>query len=144
MPARERARALELAWLLLCSLPEARKTMSLAENKTIVRELVERVYNGDVDRLDQLVAADYVDHSRWHDREGLRRVITALKAAYPGIDFRVRDILAEEDKVAARIRCDCRDDSQKSGPQKVIHSIAIFRLANGKVVEHWGHSDSFF
>jgi hypothetical protein len=45
--------------------------------------------------------------------------------------------------VAARIRCTCRDHSDPS-QHKLIHSIAIFRLDGGKVVEHWGHSDSFF
>jgi len=114
--------------------------MSLSQNKTIVRELVEKVYSGDVDKLDDLVRTDYVDHSRWHDRDGLRRVIKAFKGAYPRIEFSVRDIFAEDDKVAARIRCNC----EESGHEKVIHSIAIFRLADGKVVEHWGHSDSFF
>jgi len=118
--------------------------MSLSRNKAIVRELVERVYSGDLDRLDDLVTTGYVDHSRWGDRDGLRRVIAAFKSAYPGIEFSVRDILAEGDKVAARIRCNCQDHSEESGHAKVIHSIAIFRLADGKVVEHWGHSDSFF
>jgi predicted SnoaL-like aldol condensation-catalyzing enzyme len=118
--------------------------MSSSLNKAVVRELVERAYSGEVDRLDGLVAPDYLDHSRWGDREGLRRVIVDFKAAYPGIEFSVRDIVGEGDKVAARIRCTCRDHPGESGHEKVIHSIAIFRLANGKVVEHWGHSDSFF
>jgi predicted SnoaL-like aldol condensation-catalyzing enzyme len=117
--------------------------MSSSDNKAIVRQLVEKVYCGAVDQLDELVAADYVDHSRWRDREGLRRVIVAFKGAYPEIEFSVRDILAEDDKVAARIRCTCRDHSDRF-QDKVIHSIAIFRLDDGKVVEHWGHSDSFF
>jgi predicted SnoaL-like aldol condensation-catalyzing enzyme len=117
--------------------------MASSENKTIVRQLVEQVYSGAVERLDELVAADYVDHSRWRDREGLRRVIVAFKGAYPTIEFSVRDILAEDDRVAARIRCTCRDPSDPS-QDKVIHSISIFRLDEGKVVEHWGHSDSFF
>ena len=115
--------------------------MFASDNKAIVRQLVEKVYCGAVDQLDGLVAADYVDHSRWRDREGLSRVIVAFKGAYPAIEFSVRDIVAEDDKVAARIRCTCRDHSDTD---KVIHSIAIFRLDNGKVVEHWGHSDSFF
>jgi predicted SnoaL-like aldol condensation-catalyzing enzyme len=118
--------------------------MSPSENKAIVRQLVEKVYCGAVDQLDQLVAADYVDHSRWRDREGLRRVIVAFKGVYPGIEFSIRDILAEDDKVAARIRCTCRDHHSDESQDKVIHSIAIFRLSDGKVVEHWGHSDSFF
>jgi predicted SnoaL-like aldol condensation-catalyzing enzyme len=118
--------------------------MSISTNKEIVRQLVEKVYSGKVDELDGLVAPEYVDHSRWGDREGLRHVIVDFKAAYPGIEFSVRDILAEDDKVAVRIRCSCRDHSDESGLEKVIHSIAIFRLAKEKVVEHWGHSDSFF
>jgi predicted ester cyclase len=113
-------------------------------NKEIVRRLVEEVYNGAVEKLDELVAESCVDHGRWNNRDGLKRVLHALRIAYPRLEFSVRDMLAEDDKVAARIRCDCREQPASGCPEKVIHSTNIFRLSEGKVVEHGGHSDSFF
>ncbi len=117
--------------------------MSGYSNKEIVRRLVEEVYNGALEKLDDLVAESCVDHGRWNNRDGLRRVLRALRSAYPRLEFSVRDMLAEDDKVAARIRCDCREHPG-SECEKVIHSTEIFRLSDGRVVEHWGHSDSYF
>ena len=119
---------------------------STSENdpKAIVRRLVEDVYGGDLDRLGEFIADDYVDHSRWGDRDGLRRMLTALRHAYPEIHFTVDDLISEGDKVAARIHCTCSDPLPNRTPVKNIDATVIFRIENGKIVEHWGHSDSFF
>ena len=112
------------------------------ENKALIRRLVEGVFSGQLEQLDDLVAESYVDHGRWRDREGLKNMLTAVRKAYVTVEFHVNDLLAEGDKVVARVRCQFGDGVNGS-PQKVIDSINIFRLARGKLVEHWGHSDSF-
>jgi predicted ester cyclase len=105
---------------------------------------VEEVYGGDLGRIDELIAENYVDHSRWGDREGLRRMLTALRQAYPEIHFYVDDLIAEDDKVAACIHCDCEAPSRGGTRKKRIDATIVFRIEAGKVIEHWGHSDSFF
>jgi predicted ester cyclase len=117
--------------------------MSTETNKALIRKIVENVYSGDFDRIDELFAPSYVDHGHWKDREGLKHGLRELKKAYPGIRFVVEDLLGEGDRVAARIRCDCRTHSSDKGHERVIHLTTIFRLEDGRVVEHWGHSDSF-
>ncbi len=114
------------------------------ENKAIIRRLVEEVYGGDLDRLNDFIAEDYVDHSRWGDRDGLRRVLTALRHAYPEVKFSVDELIAEGDKVAAQVHCECRCPDSPGLPDKRIDATLVFRVADGKIVEHWGHSDSFF
>lgn len=114
----------------------------IQKNKEAIRRLVEEVYGGDLDHLENFVAEDYRDHSRWSDREGLRKVLSAFKTAYPDVRFTVMDLLAEGNEVAARFACDC--GGHDTTHRKHFDAIAIFRLADGRVVEHWAHSDSFF
>ena len=112
-------------------------TMS-EQNKKLVRELVESVYGGELTRLDDFVSDAYVDHSRWGDREGLRRMLAQFKAAYPDIEFTVEDIVAEGNRVAARIRATYTGSPKRREREKTIRATAIFRIDEGKVVEHWG------
>lgn len=114
------------------------------ENKALIRRLVAEVYGSDLDRLNDLVAENYVDHSRWGDRDGLRRMLTALRHAYPEIKFSIDDLIAEGDRVAACIHCDCAGEAGSAVGKKRIKATVVFRVDKGKVVEHWGHSDSFF
>lgn len=119
--------------------------MTLSEqNKKLIRELVENVYAGELTRLDEFVSETYVDHSRWGDRDGLRRMLAQFKTAYPDIEFVVEDIVAEGNRVAARIRATYTGSPKARDLEKTIRATAIFRIAEGKVVEHWGHSDSFY
>ncbi len=113
---------------------------TLERNKTLVRELVERVYGGELARLGEIVSARYVDHSRWKTREGLKKMLEGFLAAYSRVEFSLEDVLAESDRVAVRIHCECR--SQGNTVEKTIDSTGIFRVYGGKVVEHWGNSDS--
>lgn len=112
------------------------------DNERAVRRLVEDAYGGDLDGLDDLVAKDCRDHSRWVDREGLRKMLAGFRAAYPDVCFTVTKLVAEGDEEAARYECECGGAENAQG--KHFGAIAIFKFANGKLIEHWAHSDSFF
>jgi len=117
--------------------------MTVAENKAVVRELIESVYSGNLDKVDELMSPRFVDHALWTDRQGLSRKLTQLRRVFPVVNFFVEDLLGEDDRVAARVRCECFSDATRRNTTEKIHSTSIFRLAHGKVVEHWGYSDSF-
>ena len=117
--------------------------MTVVENKAVVRELIESVYSGNLGRIDELISPHFVDHALWIDRQGLRRKLMQLRRVFPVVNFVVEDLLGEGDRVAARVRCECFPDATRRDAVETIHSTSIFRLARGKVVEHWGHSDSF-
>ena len=114
--------------------------MSAKENKTLVRRLFEEAIPGDLDLLRESFADDYVDHCRWENREGLCHMISGFRAAFPKLKCKVEDMIAEGDKVAARVMITGNGKEM----EKTIKAVAIYRIENGKIVEHWGHSDSFF
>ncbi len=79
--------------------------MSAEENKTVIRRLIEEVYNEDnQDVLDELVAPDVFNHSAVpeHQRgiEGFRYVNKWVLAAVPDVHYAIEDMIAEGDMVA--------------------------------------------
>jgi predicted SnoaL-like aldol condensation-catalyzing enzyme len=114
--------------------------VSTKANKQIIRDLFNHGYARDPNLLDDYIAENYVDHSFWRDREGLRNTLIEFTRSYTELTVRIDDMVAEADRVAVRATMVGRAGNKT----KTIRSVAIFRLAGGKVVEHWGHSDSFF
>lgn len=115
-------------------------------NKTAMREFFQRVYNqGDVAFLDQLTAPNFVSHDRGnptHDREGVKQIVRAIKSAFPDVQFRAEDVLADGDRVAARFTMKGTQRGEFMGVPAtnkpiVVTGIDIVRFANGKAVEHW-------
>jgi steroid delta-isomerase-like uncharacterized protein len=66
--------------------------------------------------------------------------------AFPDVKATVEDLMADGDKVVARVSY--RGTHQgafrgipPTGKQIAVTGINIFRIANGKLVEHWGLTD---
>src|SRR5687768_11683939 len=77
------------------------------ENKVIARAVYEAWESGDLDRLDDLVAADSVDHDPYNPHgseglEGFKKTITMYREAFPDTQFTIEDQIAEGDKVVTR------------------------------------------
>ena len=69
-----------------------------------------------------------------------------FRGAFPDLEFVAEDMIAEGDKVAARITVRGTHkgpflDIAPTGKQVSVNAIDIFRFANGKIVEHWGVMD---
>jgi predicted ester cyclase len=80
------------------------------ENKSVVREFFEEVVNADnLDRADELVSPGYVEHQELpggEDRQGIevaKGFQSLMRRAFPDFRFEVEDLIAEGDKVAARV-----------------------------------------
>ena len=108
--------------------------------KAVIRRLLEVGYTGNHRLVDELVDDTYVDHGFWRNKGKLLQTLTALCAAYPSLACNVEEIIGEGDTVAAFYGLTATSRSE----QKSIHAVGLFRLRDGKVVEHWGFSDSFF
>lgn len=115
-------------------------------NKTAMKQFFQRVYNeGDVAFLDELTAAEFVSHDRGnptHDRDGVKQIVGAIKAAFPDVQFTADDVLAEGDRVAARFTMRGTQQGEFMGIPAtnrpiVVTGIDIVRFNNGKAVEHW-------
>ena len=126
--------------------------MSTEANKTIVQRFVDEAFNkGNLAAVDELVAADAVDHSAPPGfpagAAGLKQLFAMFRAAFPDVEARLQECIAEGDKVAIR----SRTSGTHSGPfmgipptgrQFLVEGLAIYRLADGRIVEHWGQMDN--
>ncbi len=106
----------------------------LEANKRIATEF----YDAAINRKDFAAASQYLgDQYRQHNptaadgAEGLRGFIDFLKARYPNQRGEIKRVIAEGDLVVLHVHSTRGDDT----PGRAI--VDIFRIANGKVVEHW-------
>ena len=111
--------------------------MSTSKNKTIVRSHFEEWNSGDINSVvDRYFSPDFVSHAKWQNREGLKKVIKDVKTGYSGLRVTIEDTVAENDKVAVRVRF--------VSAERDTSVIFIYRIADGKIVEEWAHGESFF
>lgn len=116
----------------------------------LLRRVVERGFNaGDVEALDDCYAPDYVDHQAGMappNRDGVKAFIKAARTAFPDLTLTIEESLAVGDKVLSRILARGTHTGPFMGvaPTGKTFSVArfdVFRLANGRFVEHWGVID---
>jgi predicted SnoaL-like aldol condensation-catalyzing enzyme len=76
------------------------------------------------------------DHYKQHNPrvtdgpDGLRTHIENLKTNFPGLRSEIKKIIAEGDYVVLHVH-------SRRTPSRQLAIIEIFRLENGKIVEHW-------
>ena len=111
--------------------------MSASDNKAIVRRYFEEGLNQKNRAvLDELLAD-----------ETLRQLVTSTQAnPFPDLHRTVEDLIAEGDKVVARQtnRGTHLGDYMgipATGKRVTFTAIAILRIADGKIVEHWINRD---
>src|SRR5699024_6770985 len=75
--------------------------------KSIVAELYHVYSSGKVEHLESIVAADFVDHSPVPGQsagvDGLKQNVAAFRTAFPDGEIVPRELLADRDKVVARV-----------------------------------------
>ncbi len=80
--------------------------MAVNDNITISRNFLERAFNqGDLSAVDELMAADGVDHQEppgTDFRAHLKQVITMLRTAFPDLHFEIHTIMEDGETVAFR------------------------------------------
>lgn len=127
--------------------------MSLEENKAIVRHWFEQVRNKwNLDLIDELVAPNYVEHRRlgevhFQGPEELKQMWVRAQTVVPDWHVTIEDMIAEGDKVAVRLSSSATHTFEwqgipPTGKQVTGAGIDIFRIAGGKIVEHWYVSDT--
>jgi steroid delta-isomerase-like uncharacterized protein len=127
--------------------------MSNAEkNKAIVRRFYEEIDKGNLAAMDELVAEDYINHNPPPfpglppGRAGLKQAFEKFWNATPGYHL-IEDQLADGDKVVTRLRGVGKHEREifgipGSGNRLDVPAIAIHRIENGKLAEHWSTMDS--
>jgi predicted SnoaL-like aldol condensation-catalyzing enzyme len=103
-------------------------------NKKIVREFYDKALNQkDFAAASQYLGAKYTQHNpRAADgAEGLKGYLEFLKGKFPKSHSEIKRVFAEGDHVILHVHA-VREPGTKG--QAIID---IFRLENGKIVEHW-------
>lgn len=127
--------------------------MSTEQNKAIIRQLIEEVINqNNLSLGEQLMAADIIEHEELPPGiptgiEGTRIMFTMLHNAFPDFKATINDLIAEDDKVVVFMTWTGTQHGEwmglpPSGKPMSINVMDIFRVADGKLVEHWGMMDS--
>jgi steroid delta-isomerase-like uncharacterized protein len=124
-------------------------TVSLEENKAVVRRQFDLIQRGDLDALDEVMAADVANHALGKIQVGLeafKAILQAVHNSFPDETTTVDDMIAEGDKVVVRstLRGTYQGaglplfaGTQSGGRAVEWQFIHIFRLRDGKIVEHW-------
>ena len=125
--------------------------MSVEQNKTVIRRLVEEVINkGNIGLFDELVASNLVDHALPPGfppgAQGVKQFFSVLRAAFPDFHYTIEDMIGEGDYVVQRLTAQGTMKGEfmgmkPNGKHAVWSSMDFTRLKDGKVVEYWGIED---
>ncbi len=125
--------------------------MSTEENKAVVRRFVEEVQgHHKLELVDQLFDPSYNDHASGPGIvpgiEGFKQFFGMMLRAFPDLHATIHDQVAEGDKVVTRKTFEGTHKGDymgvpPSGKQVEIGVIDIFRVVNGRIVEHWMQQD---
>ncbi len=125
--------------------------MSAEENKAIVRRYREIHNSNNLAALDQIVDANIVSHNGVPGLppglEGGKMVHNMFLSAFPDSQVTTDDLIAEGDKVVERFTFRGTNKGSfmgtpPTGKQVTSTGMSVFRIANGKIVEHWGENDA--
>ena len=123
-------------------------------NKTIVRRYREIHNANQLDKLSEVLAEDFIPHTfmpgmPWNGIESARQVHLIGKASFPDMNVTTDDLIAEDDKVVERWTQTQTHTGEAfmnippSNQTITFTGISIYRIANGKIAEHWANMDLF-
>jgi len=125
--------------------------MSIEDNKAVVRGYFEAMdAKRDPSVVDEFLSDDFVSHNPspgfGPDRDGQKAVFAHFLAATPDAYHVVEDMVAEGDRVVSRITAYGTQTGvlfgiPATGKRMEMTGIAIHRIENGKIAEHWHNID---
>ena len=126
--------------------------MSTAENKALVRRMIEDVVNARrLDLVDEVFAADYVARGRVVGLDAVRQAIERHHSDLSSFRETIEEMIAEGDAVVVRLVVQGTHTGEMSiggisvpatGKFVTWNGIAILRVANGKITEELGIGDN--
>ena len=121
------------------------------ENKALFREFIDGMNSRDIGFIDRVVAPDFLDHNKPPGQaegvQGMKDAMATFFQGFPDLKLTVNQLVAEGDIVAA---CMTTEGTQTgvfmgipASDKKIsITEMHMVRVADGKVVEHWGLADA--
>ena len=140
------------ALALAASAATARTADDPAANKALIRRFFEEVWStGDLSRRDSFLAEGYRGHvagaAEPIDRDGWSAWFQGFRTAFPDARFTVEDMVAEGDRVAARLtmrgtHLGPLNGVPPTGRAVVVSGMSLERVADGRIVEGWNENDA--
>ncbi len=125
----------------------------MAENKALIRQWFEEVWNqGRENRIDELRAPDTVatglgeSHEAAKGPDPFKAFYSNVRRALPDLHVTIEDMLAEGDKVAARLFVKGTHTGDglgatPTGRRVSFTAMTIARIAGGRIAEAWNSID---
>lgn len=130
----------------------------LEVNKKLFLQVAEGLFvDKNLEIIDQYYAKDYVHHGGGRDAvvkeldithaEYTKRFFSGFLRAFPDLEITIEHVVAEGDKVTAFVRWKGTHQGEfmghpATGRQVTLHTAEIFRVEDGKFVEHWDVVDN--
>ncbi len=126
--------------------------MSTKGNLALIRHLYKETDKGNIKVLDEVFAPGYIDHNPLpvpglgSGLPGQKRAFEMFTTGFKDSEHTVEDLLAVGDKVVVRITGKGIHGGEfmgvpPTGKRVSMTGIAIYRIADGKIVEKWGEQD---
>lgn len=121
------------------------------QNKALVRRLlVDDISAGNPAVAAEIIHPDFYDHTNpsgmQHGLEGHNAIVALFKASFPDMDWQIKEMIAEGDRVVARTTMEATHTGEffgipPTGKHVSLDGIHILRIADGRIAEHWGNND---
>jgi predicted ester cyclase len=122
------------------------------ENKALVRRFMEARAKADLNAIEEMMAPEFISHGllpgQQPGREGLKRSIVEISAAFSNRRRFIEDQVAEGDKVVTRYTLRATHDRKEimgvapTGREVTYKAIVIHRISGVKIAEEWGAGTS--
>ena len=124
--------------------------MNIEANKALVRRYIELWETGNLALADEVLAAEYIDHTRPNRPAGpepVKQEVTAFRIGFPDAHSTVEQMIGEGDLVAFRFvlrgtHLGPFADFPPTGQVVVVTGMDFVRIADGKIQELWSTQDT--
>ena len=126
--------------------------MNAEENRALIHRLFEDVLNGgDMDLVDEIISTEYIEHAALPGQEsgseGVKQRLAAFREAFPDMVWTLEDLVAEEEKAAARWSMNATNQGSfmgiaPTGRRVTLSGIDIYRIVGSQLIEHWHEIDA--
>ena len=127
----------------------------MSEPEHLFRRLIEEGFNaGDLSVADAVTSPDLAEHQEFGPdhapgAEGVRAVISSLRRAFSDFHLQIEDIAVSGDTLWARLTATGTHDGPfmghpPTGRRMRATVFDVIRVADGRMVEHWGVPDRLY
>ena len=127
-------------------------TSVIEQNTHLITRYFEEVWNqGKLDVLDEIMSADYINHSPGMPNpprgpEGLKPIVAAIRDAFPDLRYEIKNMVVSDDQVAIHTIMHGTHKGDffgiaPTGKTIAVAQMQIERIEDGRIVEHWRVTD---